>query len=100
MSPEERAAVAELLRPVTFAVGEHLVVNNVVPPGLYVIEAGRVQFQIRLPGDTQQPVWEASAGEVMGELSLSQAAMPKPPRFEMWSMRGAMACLTSELSGP
>jgi CRP-like cAMP-binding protein len=71
MSPEERAAVSALLRPVTFAAGEHLVESNVVPLGLYVIEAGRVRFQIRLPGDTQEPVWEARAGDVLGELSLT-----------------------------
>jgi CRP-like cAMP-binding protein len=71
MSPAERAAVAALLRPLTFAPGEYLGRTDVAQPGLQVIESGLVELRIRLPGDTHQPVWEAGPGEVLGEISLA-----------------------------
>jgi CRP-like cAMP-binding protein len=77
MSPEERAAVSALMRPVTFAAGEHIVESNVAALGLYVIEAGRVRYQIRHPGDTHQQVGEPTAGDVLAEISLA-VRIPAP----------------------
>lgn len=70
LDPDEIRALAGVASPFALAAGEMFFRQADVADEMFVIEYGRVQVSVRLPGDEEIVIDEVGPGEVLGELSL------------------------------
>jgi CRP-like cAMP-binding protein len=66
---EEQLSVAKLMRPMSYAVGEHVFCQGTVPDGMYVVETGKVQLYARV-ADTRMDLVTCGPGNVLCESGL------------------------------
>jgi len=69
LTPDERSALADRLRPLTFGRGETVIRQGDVGDSLFVILRGRVEVSVASAG-RQEVVNTLAAGSVFGEMSL------------------------------